>query len=612
MTKLNEVKLVSKIPSLIDRLERSNMGGVLELIALYDLALLLSEKDLNGWLQIDDENERNNFLTNIYLDFRTIRTDLARQEAAILDSVDINLIRDLMPSIAAESLPSIEIAFELQKRIQGDSSLLTKEMAELSYKILFLEVELPSENIHESVRPAQVLCAGPSAALFSLLAGRSNAVDYDLYNQTGSGLLHIKRLLNIAGVDVRLLMTGEHNQIVKNRPRYKSGFLAEFGRGPFSSRNRISNLWSGIALEVNSLPTMMDQVSGRVICVVPTNWLSKTSAQDGSFKEHLVTNGFIEAVIQLPTGILYSSSLSLALLVINTSKINNRLEILFIDASGDDFTKQVSRNYKQLTGMEKIISLLQSKAGTAISGLKSAEDVFRMKNNLDVKRYVRSPTSIRIDKGLAKFDEVCRLGDIVEIIGCQAIKTEGKMFSQNDTVNEIGATNIDQYGIIDDRKGNKSITPIDRDVNRVKKQQLQAGDIIFAVKGSVGKCALIEPKYEGYITNQSFAILRLRKFPAEKGSWEALVGSEYTKLNGICLFSFLRSELGQAIVNQRVTGSVIPMIKTMDLEEIPVPIPEESVQAEYIVLHQNVIKLIDEKIKLEEKIAGTISSFWEL
>ena len=78
------------------------------------------------------------------------------------------------------------------------------------------------------------------------------------------------------------------------------------------------------------------------------------------------------------------------------------------------------------------------------------------------------------------------------------------------------------------------------------------------------------------------------------------------------MFGFLRSELGQAIVNQLVTGSVIPMIKTMDLKEIPVPIPEKSVQAKYIVLHQKVIKLIDEKIKLEEKIAGAISSFWEL
>ena len=139
-----------------------------------------------------------------------------------------------------------------------------------------------------------------------------------------------------------------------------------------------------MASEVYSVTSMMDQVIGRLICVVPSTWLSKTSAQDGSFKEYLIENGFLEAVIQLPAGILYSTILAPALLVINTSKTYSRLETLFIDASGDDFTKQVSRNYKQLTGIENITSLLEKNAGTLISGLRSAEDVLKMKCNLDV------------------------------------------------------------------------------------------------------------------------------------------------------------------------------------------------------------------------------------
>ena len=618
MNKINEVKQKTKINDAILLLKKNSHinNPVLVLIALYDLYMWLSNEDLNSWLQLEEKDKRADFLAKAYFDCRVNRVDLALQEAYMINDIDINLIRNLMLMIAKETLPSMEIAVELHEKLPskgkqfGYSSSMTNEIAELSHKII-RGTEFSLERIRGNERVAQILCAGPSAILFILRTGNSYSIDYDLLEFLIGGASHIKKLLNIGGVDVNIFGTHTHNIVGKNRQLYEGGLLADAWNAK-AYRGVFSHSWSDAASEVNSLPSMIDQVKGRLICVVPSTWLSKTSAQDGSLKKHLIENDLIEAVIQLPTGILDSTTLAPALLVINTSKINSRLEILFIDASGDNFTKQVSRNYKQLTGIERVISLLQSKAGTNISGLKSAKDVIEMNCNLDIKRYVRSPTSIRIDRDLAKFDRVCRLGDIVEIIGCQAIKTEAKMFSQNDTVNEIGATNIDQYGMIDDTKGHKSITPVNRDVNRVIKQQLQAGDIIFAVKGSVGKCALIEPKYEGYITNQSFAILRLRKFPAEEGSWEALMGSEYTLLNGICLFSFLRSELGQAIVNQRVTGSVIPMIKTMDLEEIPVPIPEESVQAEYIVLHQNVIKLIDEKIKLEAKIEEKVSKFWGL
>ena len=504
-----------------------------------------------------------------------------------------------MQAIATEALPSMEIAVELQDKMMsrgkrsGYTSSMTNEIAELSHKIIN-GPEFSSEHILGNERVAQILCAGLSAVYFTLRAGNLSSIDYDLLEFRLGGASHITKLLNIAGGDVRLFGLNEHKKVVRNR-LYEGGLLAEAWGVKFF-RNEFSHSWSDVASEVNSLPSMMDQVNGRLICVVPSTWLSKTTAQDGSLKEHLVENGFIEAVIQLPAGILYSTILAPALLVVNTSKTYSRLETLFIDASGDDFTKQVSRNYKQLTGIEKITSLLEKNAETVISGLRSAEDVLKMKCNLDVKRYVRSPASIRFDDVLAKF-KTRRLGDIVQIIGCQSIKNDDNMWLENDTVNEIGAKNIDQYGRIDETKGYNRIKPFGKDFDMVRKQKLNAGDIIIAVKGSVGKCAYIDIKNSDYVANNSFVILRL---------------SLNAPVNRFCLLHFLQSELVQAYLKQLVTGSGVPVLKTIDLKELIVPIPEKSLQEEHSVLHKKVITLLDAKNAIEEEVEETIASFWDL
>ena len=614
MNKMNEINKKSKINSLLLSLEKNNNtdNANLVLIALFDLAVLLSDAQINEWLGLDDQYDRADFLTNAYRNSGIKRIDLAKHEADLINRVDINLIRNLMPVIAAECLPNMEIAVELQDNMEsmgkrsGQSSTLTKEMAELSYEII-CGPEFSKEHFLETDQVAQILCAGTSAVFFTLRAGQSYPVDYDLYNATsgqftanaasgqfaGGGFSHVKKILNIAGGDVQLFQPGLAKLVVKNRSFYKVGLLAAPWKG-MPLMDGINSPWSDAAYEVNSLPLMMEQIRGRLVCVVPTTWLSKTFARNSSLKDRIVRNKFLEAVIQFPAGILYSTNIAPALLVINNHK--SQPNILFIDASGDAFTTQVSRHEKKLDGIDEIVSLLQSRSKTGISELKSTEDVIEMRCNLDVKRYVRSPESEKIDAALAKY-QILKLYEIAEIIGCQAIKTESGMFSENATVSEISAANIDQYGMIDDAKGYKSITPVYDDIDRVKRQQLKAGDVIFAIKGSVGKCALIDPKHEGYLANQSFAILRLHK---------------KSLINGVCLFRFLQSELGQAIVNRLVTGNIASMIKMNDLKELPVPILEKSSQEEHIVLHKKVITLIDARNEIEEKIKETVSHFWPL
>ena len=603
MKKMNEVKHATKTDTLINAL-RKHVGiksPEWVLITLYDLVVRLSHDEINYWLHIEDKAARSKFLTKAYVNSGINIKDLAKQKALTITNIDISIVRNLMQVIAIEPLPSMEIATELielwQSRAKGNS-MLTMEMADLSYKI-----------ISNDERVTEIFCKGDlSADVFALRAGQFCRVYYENRVQEDS---QIRQIVNIAGVDVRFPDTEEEHVVIK-RKMYQGGFLA----GPWNSKalpteSWLGNQFLGAALGVHLLPHMITQVDGRLVCVVTSGWLSRTAASDGKFKKHLIETQLLEAVIQLPSKILRLTSITPALLVINTRMRSK--DIQFIDASGDDFTKgQPKVSYRHLAGIKKIMSLLQDRAETEISVLKPAGDVFEMKCNLDVKRYVQSAKSKKIDVALSKFEKVCKLHEIVEIIGCQSIQAGidnfSNLFPLTEEVHEISAANINQYGMLDDSNSYKRITPIEHHVDRVKKQQLQSGDVIFAVKGSVGKCALIEPKYEGYIANQSFVILRLRK--GKFLQIESQRKGNY--LDQICLFRFLQSELGQAIVNRLVTGAGVPMIKIMDLKELPVPILEESVLLERIVLHVEALKLIEQKNEIEEKIKEIESHFWPI
>jgi len=516
------------------------------------------------------------------------RFDLASSETRLICDLDAKVCRVLLKVILQERLPNVEVSEVLLKKYalgtRGAFGCFSKEMAELSYAIA------ESGN-----KPESTLCMGTNSTIFALQASRHSKV-YCSLPPVGAGRVTMGKIHNIAGNEISI--TDEDGFSSDYKKAYSCGFLSEAWKGlAFSSNSEdvFLNQFHGVASEVTGLESMIRQVNGLVICVVPPSWLFKTTAEDLKFKRYLVKSGLLGSVIQLPPGILGSTSVPPALLVINTQNKSDGIQ--FIDASGDEFLNGVSRSEASLQKVGKIVSLYKNKADEEeedrnISMYVSNRDVLSNECNLDVRRYVSSIESQRLEALLCRYENKTALGDIAEIVRCHAIKSfeEGEI-----KLKEVSPRHINAYSQLVKSKEDKLLKPVSRDIDRAFNQTVRVDDIILTIKGGLGKCALVDATFEGSVANQSLVILRVRSD---------------SPISNIVLFRYLSSDLGKILINRWATGSTIKMIKMQDLKNLPVPIPSMIEQGAQANSHWKIIELLKDKAAIESKIATEIMCFW--
>lgn len=557
--------------------------SVSTLIELYDIAVLLPSKEIEEWLAIDTQDSRARFLEDALVKYG-YEQDYEPSDAVLtirrISKIEISTLQLVMREILKEGLPNVEVAAALLESLQdkgrGQGGLVTLEIADLAYKVA-----------SKDSNPNSALCMGVSADGFALQVSQNLPVNHSL-PALGVGRTTRKRIYSIAGTSITIT-----DKPIFEEPKYDIGFTADSWnmqpqKSIFQGSMRIN--FPGVSSEVLSLQNMLTRIDGRILCLVPVGWLFKTTAQDLKFKKYLISSGYVEAVIQLPPSILPITSIVSAIIVINTA--DRKEEIQFIHAGSDNFVETLTRNDRRLSNRDEIVSLLGSRKKTEFSEYASKDAVLENSCNLDVKRYIQPPEADRIEAVFKRYPVQRALGDLVEIVRCQAIKDEG---SGGVEVKEISPVNIDQYGMLVSLKEFKLITPSEKDLPRVEKQRVKARDIVFTIKGALGKCALVDQKYEGYIASQSFVILRMVK---------------KTDVSEVELFRFLSSDFGQELISRWASGSTVKMIKMQDLKKLTVPVPTEEQKKVLHESHEEILNLIQQKRSIERKIEKTIKGFW--
>ena len=125
-------------------------------------------------------------------------------------------------------------------------------------------------------------------------------------------------------------------------------------------------------------------------------------------RKYLVDNNFVETVIALAPNLFYGTSIAVNILVLAKNKTEPKTQ--FIDATGEDFFKQVTNN-NELTNkhIDKIMDMFDSKAevahvATTIDNTKIAENDY----NLSVSSYVEAKDNreqidiVELNKEVAK------------------------------------------------------------------------------------------------------------------------------------------------------------------------------------------------------------------
>lgn len=359
-------------------------------------------------------------------------------------------------------------------------------------------------------------------------------------------------------------------------------------------KGRKVNGWKEILL----LKHLISLTKKKCVVILPSSFLSRIRREFVETRKDILQ--YLESVILLPANIFYSSTLNYCILVFSRDTRFKREEVLFADLS--DFYEISSFGMKNILSYKKIINVLKSSSddnGSCVKVSKTElgklDGYYRLHPSLYLKR------NLRYFKLVSRLRKTIKLKKIADIIASPFVKTTVKQLRGKElSVFEIQITDIPENGII-----NKASVRKRRVFNleEYKNAVIKPNDILLSVRGAIGKLGIVldVPKDEIWVPSQTLVIIR----------------SHYEKLDPHALFVFLRSELGQFLLERAKSGEVQDFISMKLLREMEIPEFSGSQQFELKKQFKKEIenyKRIDdlkEKIEKEreEKIEGLIKSF---
>ncbi|SPK72680.1 Restriction modification system DNA specificity domain protein [Cupriavidus taiwanensis] len=150
----------------------------------------------------------------------------------------------------------------------------------------------------------------------------------------------------------------------------------------------------------------------------------------------------------------------------------------------------------------------------------------------------------------------------------------------DDATPVINPSNIDAGRILPDWQ----CTVPDEIVERLANHKLQAGDIVFARRGEMGRCALARKENEGWLCGTGSLIVRL------------------DSMNPAFAATYLSTSFMQQWLQLEAVGSTMQNLNASILGRIPVPIPTQHEQAAIVTFLDREATKIDTLIAEQEKL----------
>jgi hypothetical protein len=198
-----------------------------------------------------------------------------------------------------------------------------------------------------------------------------------------------------------------HSAFVVADPRSKGtpfgeSFSAAIAAPPINERAGRNEDPTEIRCIENALSLI--KPGGRAVISVGPSFLMSRGGRYAEYREHLTCSNFIEAVIQLPSRLLSGSSISLSLLVLNTSADRSK-ETLFIDASDCVVTGGSERVPK--LDLEKLLARLRG-ADDASCRRVDEEGIRSKEFDLTPARHL-----VQQEIEVPEHHKLCRFGELV-------------------------------------------------------------------------------------------------------------------------------------------------------------------------------------------------------
>ncbi|WP_338431963.1 N-6 DNA methylase [Synechococcus elongatus] len=311
------------------------------------------------------------------------------------------------------------------------------------------------------------------------------------------------------------------------------------------------------------------------------------------FREELIRRNWLEAVVELPNGAAQFSAVRSCLWVLKHKRPSDR-PVLFVRADRYLETSDRRLNWDP-QGIEQLIKLLQEPQGDQVR-LVSHQAIQDSDYNLSVDRYFTQAELVKAKDKIAQMPTE-PLKDLVELrrpVNFTRPK-EGEA-ATGATVFEATPSDIDAAGYL--VQPSKTWQATEDLESKLDSLQLQANDILIAVKASIGKVALVrEQPPRLTIPGPSFCVARLRA---------------NAKISALALVQYLRSEVGQALLNHAAQGqsanaSFLPMTELRDLAVV-IPTPEQEAIA--LAIAEEITQYALEAKRIQEKLEAREAAAW--
>lgn len=296
-------------------------------------------------------------------------------------------------------------------------------------------------------------------------------------------------------------------------------------------------------------------------------------------REELINENWLDAVIGLPKGALLNTSVAPVILVIDKQRERDAPTV-FIDADIPETDADIN----------KLVDLVCNKKSGSMSATASQTDLRKNGYDLTISRYKLGQAT----QQLMQLEYAVSLDGVAEIIRAQSLKDaadspNAEVFLEASVrdISESGRMNAPEKKVHVDKKN----------LRRAQSQRLYPGDLLLAIKGSVGRIAFIEDTNgEPWVASQAFIIIR---------PTGTAVSSPY-------LYRYLASELIQQYIEETATGAVMKLLKAADVSKIQVPFPSPDLKLAVEATHKGILAEHDAIVEHRQNIQRMERSHWIL
>ncbi len=347
--------------------------------------------------------------------------------------------------------------------------------------------------------------------------------------------------------------------------------------------------------------------NGRAVVVVPEGFLFR-GGKEKELRRHLVEQGFLDAIVSLPQGVLApTTNVRTCLLVLGRNMTSRGVRMadaapLFERRGGREPVTIRSALAHQFAQVVRKADLPEPRdlpdgvaEGTPGTGVLSrsvwevsAEELEAVDWDLTPRRREKGGLEDILDglkQSIGGDKAIVALSDVAEIISGRSIKSSELL----DTPPDQFATPYLRIKDLRNGKVAQASSWLGGATKELDGGALLQGDVLLSKSGTIGKSALVDKNFEGSIAASGLYILRVDQSRIDPGF----------------LHAYLASPGCRSWLNSQSRGATIQHLSRKALDKLPVPVPSLSIQLsatrEYLEEDTDVLEFLGNAGGIEEK-----------